>query len=257
MHKHFKVVSGLEQSLSAYCPIDLFSCEETLVQNALGALTQTPQNNLRLFVQGVQQPITKEAMEQCLSKNESVRTQPAGTGTEDEGVALSVTLMDVLTRILVESPLLRRLGPLQSALDSLDIETVHQLYAQLVDPVTNTFPEPTLEEFLNTAQAFMNRKDTLDNRVDLETISRDDKLHFIREFLLSATLKDCSILITVQRVDNAEKTFETKAGSATLEETNRYEILRGVLFADEPQPIGPGRVLTDIPQPHVLIDRMV
>ncbi|KAG0239199.1 inositol-pentakisphosphate 2-kinase [Mortierella sp. GBAus27b] len=217
MHQHYKVVSGKEKSLSNYCPIDLFSDDEALVQKALEALLQTPQNNMRLFVEGTQQPITKDAlMRHCSS---------------EDATALSVSLVDVLTQILVQSPLLKRLGRLQLALDSLDVEGVHQFYAQLVDPVTNAYPEPTIEEYVNTMEAFMRRANVKEmtnhdhdtfvpentaspglepniNLDNLDAIPMDRKLQFIHEFLLSTTLKDCSILIAIRRVNSAEKTID-------------------------------------------------
>ncbi|KAF9364006.1 Inositol-pentakisphosphate 2-kinase [Mortierella sp. NVP85] len=243
MHQYYKLVSEQEASLSEYCPIDLFSYEEALVQDALEALVKTPQNNLRLFLDGVQQSISKETMMQCLFGPDAAKVQLTEAITGDEEATLPVSLTDIITQILIQSPLLRKLGRLQLALDSLDVETVHRFYAQMVDPVTNTLPEPTFEEFLNTAEAFMYRVDMgemmshdqetfeainaaslgiePDDLEDLEAIPMGLMLHFIREFLLSATLKDCSILITVRRMENAEETPESKINPATLRETYR------------------------------------
>ncbi|KAK5816725.1 inositol-pentakisphosphate 2-kinase [Linnemannia elongata] len=234
MYQHQKIKTGQEYTLSKYCPIDLFSGTELLVQDAVDSLVDTPQNNLRLFVDGLQQPVSRESMTQCLSApSKSTTTQlqeqqqklkpermegddPVDYVKVDSG---PVSLTDVLTKILIESPLLRRLGRLQQALDSLDVETVHQLYTYLVERDSVHLPEPTVEEFLETAEAFMGRtdmnammtedQDTFESHNaaglgfepedDLEELPKPLQLHFIREFLLSATLKDCSILITIQR----------------------------------------------------------
>ena len=206
--------------MSEYCPINLFSTDESLVHYALDTLVKTPQNNLRLFVEGSQQDISKDSMKSCLS----VDAEPSSNALD-----LSTTLPDVLARILVESPLLKRLGRLQQGLDSLDIETVHRFYDQLTRlSSSETIAQPTLDELFSTAETFLERTD-MDGMMnqdqesfeaqnasslgfqeddDLDDVPEEIKLHFIREYLLSATLKDCSILITVRREDNADETDE-------------------------------------------------
>ncbi|KAF9286635.1 Inositol-pentakisphosphate 2-kinase [Mortierella alpina] len=226
MYQHHKLKAGKEQSLSEFCPINLFSTSRLLVQDSLDALVQTPQNNFRLFVNGEQQTVSKEAIVQVMvgSDKEKVRQDNiASRGTHP------TSLVDVLVRVLSESPLLKRLGRLQQALDSLDVETIHQFYDQLADPATSYLPEPTLEEFLNTAEVFLERTD-LDAMMqedqatfeahneesigfgpndNLDAVPDPLKMHFVREFLLSATLKDCSILITIRRDDQAEEARDT------------------------------------------------
>ncbi|KAG0264573.1 Inositol-pentakisphosphate 2-kinase [Mortierella polycephala] len=231
MYQHRKMKTGIETSLSEYCPIDLFSGEEHLVQDAIDSLVKTPQNNLRLFVDGTQRTITGESIAQSLSglSNQDCQRTDSLTGDKKSlqtpQPSQKPLLTDVLTQILIKSPLLRRLGRLQQAMDSLDVETIHRFYVQLADPATTVLPEPTLDECLNTAEAFLDRtkmdimmnedQDTFEghNAVSLgfgpddalDEIPDSLKLHFIREFLLSATLKDCSILITIRRCDKADE----------------------------------------------------
>ncbi|KAF9203343.1 Inositol-pentakisphosphate 2-kinase [Haplosporangium sp. Z 27] len=232
MYQHHKLGLGKEESISEYCPIDLFSGKEALVEDSLRALVKTPQNNLRLFVDGVQKPISNEEMQRCLydpSANVIPRTRSLNDYNDESYQTTS--LIDVLTKILVQSPLLRRLSRLQQALDSLDVETIHRFYVQLADPITNAVPDPTLEDYLKAAESFMYRTDMNDSMdKDNETFMNgndaslgfgpeddlDDehvvpsslKLHYIHEFLLSATLKDCSILITVRQSDDTDKEDE-------------------------------------------------
>ncbi|KAG0039735.1 Inositol-pentakisphosphate 2-kinase [Podila clonocystis] len=220
MYQHHKILSGIEQDLSQYCPIDFFSGQELLVHDALESLVQTPQNNLRLFVEGVQLPITSSAMEASLAMESRTRK------SDDEE---QPTIFDVLAKILVSSTLLERLARLQLSLDSLDIETIHQLYTHIAHPNDNSIPEPTFDEYSTTAEAFLERTDMNALMSDvreafvaqnasslgfgpedsLEDVPDILKLHFIREFLLSATLKDCSILITVRQWDDKPPTSFT------------------------------------------------
>ncbi|KAF9989605.1 Inositol-pentakisphosphate 2-kinase [Mortierella antarctica] len=231
MYQYHKLKAGQEQSLSEYCPIDLFSTSHHLVQDSLNALVQTPQNNFRLFVNGEQQTVSKEAIAHVMVGSNVGSAQQeniAPQGTHP------TTLVEVLARVLSESPLLKRLGRLQQALDSLDVETIHRFYDKLADPATSYLPEPTLEEFLNTAEAFLERTD-LDAMMqedqetfethneasigfgaddDLDEVPDHLKMHFVREFLLSATLKDCSILITIRRDGQAEEKRDTTSQPA-------------------------------------------
>jgi inositol-pentakisphosphate 2-kinase len=224
MYQHQKREKGQESDLSEYCPIDLFSGEGAMVQYALEALVRTPQNNLRLFVEGSQQDISRESMVNCIGLG---RTAEPATTTAISS-ELPTSLSDILAQILVESPLLKRLGRLQQGLDSLDIETIHRFYEQLTDLTgSKTLSQPTLDEFLTTAEVFLERTDldagmmTQDQETfefqnasslgfgaedDLEEVPGELKLHYLREYLLSATLKDCSILITVRREDQADET---------------------------------------------------
>ncbi|GJJ69074.1 inositol-pentakisphosphate 2-kinase [Entomortierella parvispora] len=237
MYQHQKKQKGQESHLSEYCPIDLFSGEESLVHYALDALVRTPQNNLRLFVEGTQKDISEDSMKSCLS----VETEPSSNTVD-----LSTTLPDVLAQILVDSPLLKRLGRLQLGLDSLDIETVHQFYEQLIrSSASETIAQPTLEEFFTAAETFLERTD-MDGMMnqdqesfeaqnmsslgfqaddDLDDVPEEIKLHFIREYLLSATLKDCSVLITVRREDDADETGEISKvqGKSVTEAGDRIE----------------------------------
>ncbi|KAF9999160.1 Tetraspanin [Entomortierella chlamydospora] len=172
-------------------------------------------------------------MSQCLYSSNVVDIPRVDPLSNDRDSYQTVSLTDVLTKILTQSPLLRRLGRLQQALDSLDVETIHRFYTQLADPITGAVPDPTMEEYLDTAEAFMYRTDMNDMMAkdheiflsnnatslgfgpeddldDEDVVPRSLKLHYIREFLLSATLKDCSILITVRQVEEEEE--EVKAG---------------------------------------------
>ncbi|KAK3844154.1 MAG: inositol-pentakisphosphate 2-kinase [Linnemannia gamsii] len=255
MYQHQKIETGQEGGLSKYCPIELFSGTELLVQDALDSLVDTPQNNLRLFVDGKQQPVNKNSinkvflasstsnqLQEQLQQRKSAWMKDDDPLDEDDDSG-SAKLTEVLTQILLESPLLKRLGRLQQALDSLDVETIHRLYAHLLDEGADHLPEPTVEAFLETAEAFMDRTDmnammTEDQEIfelqnsaglgfepedELEELPEALQLHFIREFLLSATLKDCSILVTIQR-DNSTTALTEAATGITDSSRSKLEV---------------------------------
>ncbi|KAG0279957.1 Inositol-pentakisphosphate 2-kinase [Linnemannia exigua] len=246
MYQHQKIKTGQEGGLSKYCPIELFSGTELLVQDALDSLVDTPQNNLRLFVDGKEQPVNKNSITKVFLasstsnqlQEQQQQRQPTGMKDDDpldgeDDDSRPAKLTEVLTQILLESPLLKRLGRLQQGLDSLDVETIHRFYAHLLDEGADHLPEPTVEAFLETAEAFMDRTDMnammtenqetfeiqnatglgFEPEDELEELPEALQLHFIREFLLSATLKDCSILVTIQRDDSTAVLTEAATGN--------------------------------------------
>ncbi|XP_071442613.1 inositol-pentakisphosphate 2-kinase isoform X2 [Hetaerina americana] len=52
LHQYLKVMTGKVESLSRYCPLDLFSGNYLRMKKALCALLETPQNNLQIFQDG-------------------------------------------------------------------------------------------------------------------------------------------------------------------------------------------------------------
>eukprot|EP00794_Sanderia_malayensis_P020267 gene20267-22253_t len=52
MQQHYKLKLGKIKQISSYCPLDLFSNSLSRIKNALRALFDNPQNNLRVFYNG-------------------------------------------------------------------------------------------------------------------------------------------------------------------------------------------------------------
>ncbi|XP_022104943.1 inositol-pentakisphosphate 2-kinase-like [Acanthaster planci] len=51
--QQFKVQQGIWEKRSHYCPLDLFSCDPSRMKYSLNMLLENPQNNLRIFKDGV------------------------------------------------------------------------------------------------------------------------------------------------------------------------------------------------------------
>ncbi|KAG0224967.1 Inositol-pentakisphosphate 2-kinase [Actinomortierella wolfii] len=258
MYQYLKAVEAKEQELSSYCPIDLFSAQEGLVQYALDALVKTPQSNLRLFVDGEQKPVTVESMDRAFSAPLNDSLEPTSRG-EETLEAAGVSLNALLTEILIRSPFLTRLRRLQQGLDFLDVEVIHRFYDSLLAKQKQLLlddadqcvkdasadgtaastkknkkngellglAEPTVDEYLTAAEAFLERsgldalseqqqqdseitKEEFEERLrasigfgpedNLDEVPDAIKEHYIREFLLATTLKDCSLIITLERI---------------------------------------------------------
>ncbi|KAF7295572.1 NmrA domain-containing protein [Mycena indigotica] len=165
MHSHLRTLEG-EVVATEYCPLDLYSGEETRVRHALEVLweawisSEGAVNNLRLFVDGH-------------------KSEPAEKPTilqEKDRVVSS------LLALLLESPVLRILSRLQRTLDALDIEGLAS-----ISDVSSPGPEPTLDEW----DAFISAYTLSPSAFPDQT-----RYHHLAH-LLSATFKDCSVVVRI------------------------------------------------------------
>ncbi|KAJ1731785.1 hypothetical protein LPJ61_002365 [Coemansia biformis] len=175
MHQYLKLGAG---DVSAYCPLDLFSESRARVAHALDCLSQSPQNNLRVFLDGLH-----------------IDDFAARVPRWDE---FRRTLID----ILLTERVLPRLGRLQQRLDSLDIEGVFPVYQRALASGALSSQEPDIDDWRQAAAAFQRRGHSSlvdDQHRTARTIAElhGDK-QAVLEFLLAAVLKDISVMITVE-----------------------------------------------------------
>eukprot|EP01133_Synstelium_polycarpum_P006905 gene6906-8027_t len=162
---HVKVKEGAVSAVSEYCPLDLFSGDAVRQQHAIRAMFECPQNNLKLFQDGV-----------------LMFTGALGGGTDNNAhQSAGILSVDSLTSILVgilqkERSLLDNLRMAQQ-LDSLDIEAIHYLYCKL-------------EQIPNIDPSDLSRFSDLDN------LTNEQMEQEINKYLIATTAKDCSIMAT-------------------------------------------------------------
>lgn len=104
-------------SISSYNPLDLFSPDPSRVKQAINALFDNPQNNLRIFVDSKR--VTWTGQDQDLAR---VERALAGFCGSLEGSAVTV-LKELLVQRLAGSMILQRLRETQM-LDRYDIEGI-------------------------------------------------------------------------------------------------------------------------------------
>eukprot|EP00803_Ostreobium_quekettii_P001746 evm.model.scf_722EXC.4 EVM.evm.TU.scf_722EXC.4 scf_722EXC:44423-49286(+) len=125
LHQLLKKEQGLVSDISAYCPLDLFAKDAMRMKKAVWAMCRTPQNNLRIFLNGRQVQHGPNGF--CeIEENPTLvdGLQQAGFHTPRDGLT---TLVDVVVAILLQEELLPRILKLQQR-DVHDIEGVHLLY---------------------------------------------------------------------------------------------------------------------------------
>ncbi|KAJ7172035.1 inositol-pentakisphosphate 2-kinase [Mycena filopes] len=171
MHSHLKALS------SGYCPLDLFSSDEPRMKKALNSLWDAwldrngAANNFRVFVEG---------------KNTTPAEQQSIVGLVNDIADPKEAVITALLPVLLNTPVLPTISRLQRTLDALDIEGL--------SPLCDLGPigaQPTIAEWTHFIDAYL-AAPTLPPPADAAHLR-----YHVLAYLLSATFKDCSILVRV------------------------------------------------------------
>ncbi|KAJ7217091.1 inositol-pentakisphosphate 2-kinase [Mycena pura] len=176
MHSHLKAQQGDSVSLD-YCPLDLYSGDESRVMKALNALwdawkeSDGAVNNLKVFVRGNKIDPAEQ---------HSILDMVSGATDPKEG------LTSALLPVLINTPVLRTISRLQRTLDALDIEGLAALWGCAPGGA-----DPTLAEwgdFISTYLAAPAPSPPADPA---------HLRYHVLAYILSATFKDCSVIVRV------------------------------------------------------------
>ncbi|KAJ7137800.1 inositol-pentakisphosphate 2-kinase-domain-containing protein [Mycena epipterygia] len=176
MHSHFKAQHGEAAALD-YCPLDLFSGDESRVKKALASLwdawtnSDGTVNNLRVFVRGTKiGPAEKSSI----------------AGLVDDLADPKEALISAVLPVLINTPVLHTLSRLQRTLDALDIEGLAALWERA--PVGRDPRVTEWNEFVSTYLAAPAPPPPAD--------AAHLRYHVLA-YLLSAAFKDCSVIVRV------------------------------------------------------------
>jgi hypothetical protein len=131
----------LNKISSQYSPIDLFSGNKSRIQRAINSLLVTPQNNLRLFVDGTlvwghdKRPSTRsevDALITALDLSKPPRDGSMDSSSFDKAVLAEETLSNILSHILQRERLLEDLAKAQKGFDMIDADGAVAVYLRLV-----------------------------------------------------------------------------------------------------------------------------
>jgi inositol-pentakisphosphate 2-kinase len=192
MHQRLKVALGEVSRLSNYCPLALSSTNATSVRRALVALLRTPQNNLRLFVDGdalggggddsfVLLPSDNDADDDVVLLPAMHDALCAVFGADLCGAVAGEStrfLIDIVSETLLESAVLR------------DIRDVQRLGADVA-----------------------------------VVVQRRDDAALLDRFMTSCVLKDCSVLLTFARRDAVAASEEYEPMRANERVARRVAII--------------------------------
>ncbi len=183
MHEQIKFAHGDLSTLSAYSPYELFSYDPIRVRGALEALVDTPQNNFRLFVDGVmvypddQGLGDRSIFDKVLAKFPKVYELGGVSG-----------LLETLTQLLCAEPLLERIKRMQM-LDDCDIEGAYACYQAILARGETIRPLADLDH------ALLPRPPPAELPAQMTPAAQHETL---QRFLLSCTAKDCSTMIVMK-----------------------------------------------------------
>jgi len=134
---------------------------------------------------------------------------------------LRETFTSMVHPLLVHTSILRNLVKLQRSLDVLDIEGLSKLWtlshpqtpqSVCVPPLGSTSPEPTISEWTDFVNKYLSSHETLDHTHPQVSHLR----YYLLAYLLSATFKDCSIMLRINPDRDSGETEDTQVNPVTV-----------------------------------------
>ncbi|KAK4797033.1 hypothetical protein SAY86_029359 [Trapa natans] len=182
MHQTLKFHEKEISEISEYDPLDLFSRSKDRMHKALRALYDTPQNNFRVFFDGslILGGLGGAADSTTKLMGEKLKDVLKSIIQSDDGLRTKIFL-ELIIETIHKSGVLDRLLDVQK-LDNCDVEgAIHAYY--------NIVSQPCI------ACKELGEDDLLHNRNPLHSLSLDESLKIVKDFLISATAKDCSLMM--------------------------------------------------------------
>ncbi|XP_050267512.1 LOW QUALITY PROTEIN: inositol-pentakisphosphate 2-kinase-like [Quercus robur] len=217
MHQTLKLHQGEISELSEYNPLDLFSKSEGKIHKAINDLFTTPQNNFRVFLNGSlifgglgggadsTNVVTSEAFEDALKP---VIRADSGLRTKN--------FLQLVSETVYKSGILDQLLEVQK-LDKFDIEGAIHAYYDIISESCPVCGELGEEEVSH-------------RYTSLHSIPMDESLKIVKDYLVAATAKDCSLMISFRpradgdlgspynvHLESTNQTFDYKASFIDLD----------------------------------------
>ncbi|ESK87743.1 hypothetical protein Moror_11280 [Moniliophthora roreri MCA 2997] len=208
MHSFVRARAGETVSLG-YCPLDLFSPDEAHVRKAVHALwdawdaSRGKVNNLKVFVKGKMLSVDEKHLLLASSHSES-----DSKSTEKADADIREIFTSAILPLLTQTPVLQTLNRLQRTLDMLDIEGLSKLWEKWhettpdkpIPHIGQDTLEPTLDEWNRFIDGYLSQPPPASSseggEPTLPVIETEYQLRkYLLAYLLSATFKDCSIII--------------------------------------------------------------
>lgn len=183
MHQTLKLHHEEISELSEYHPLDMFSNSRDRIHKAIEALYSTPQNNFRVFLNGhlIFGVLGGGSESTSVGTSEAFEDALKAVIQADDGMRTR-SFIQLVADTVYNSGVLDRLLKVQK-LDTLDIEgAIHAYY--------NIISQPCMA----CRQLNMNK---VSNRfTSLHSIPFDESLKIVKNFLIAATAKDCSLMVS-------------------------------------------------------------
>ncbi|GAB4852053.1 Inositol-pentakisphosphate 2-kinase [Ancistrocladus abbreviatus] len=206
MHQVLKLHHHQISQLSEYDPLDLFSRSRDGINKAIKALFATPQNNLRVFLNGslIYGGLGGGTNGTSFIKGEEFEDYIRCFIQGEDGLRTE-SFMDLVAETISRLGMLDRLLEVQK-LDYFDIEgAIHAYYNIISQPcmVCINFGEDEQQcRYLS-----------------LHSIPFEESVKIVKDYLIAATAKDCSLMISFR--PREDKDADSSYSSVYLESTNQ------------------------------------
>ncbi|XP_060967090.1 inositol-pentakisphosphate 2-kinase [Cannabis sativa] len=198
MHQALKLHGKEISSFSEYDPLDLFSGVMDRIQKSIKDLFSSPQNNFRVFLDGSlifgtlggiadsTNSVIQEAFEDALK---DVIVGDQGRRTD--------SFIQLIAETIYTSGVMERLIKLQK-LDNLDIEGAIHAYYNIISEPCKVCRE-------------LGEEKVRDKYTTLHSISLDESLKIVKNFLIGTTAKDCSLMMSfkLKKEGDTESTYDS------------------------------------------------
>lgn len=191
---------------SEYDPLDLFSESKDKICKAIKALYATPQNNLRVFLNGslVFGGLGGGTDSTSIATGQAFEEALKGVIQAEDGLRTS-SFIKLVAEAIYNSRVLDRVLDVQK-LDNLDIEgAIHAYYNIISQPCT------VCKE--------LDKERVSLRRTSLHSISLEESLNIVKDYLIAATAKDCSLMISF--IPKEEIDLGSSYNYISLESTNQ------------------------------------
>ncbi|XP_058092015.1 inositol-pentakisphosphate 2-kinase IPK1 isoform X3 [Magnolia sinica] len=210
MHQVLKLHQKEISRLSEYDPLDLFSGSRERIIQATRALFATPQNNFRIFFNrsliygGLGGGMDDAAVSDTRETTEAFEDLLKGVIQAGHGLRLA-SFLELVGEAIFQSGVLSQLLEVQK-FDSFDIEgAIHSYYDIISQPCM--------------ACKNLGNDEILRRYSFLHSLSLEESLKIVRDYLIAATAKDCSLMISFRPTKDGDSTSEYS--SVFLESTNQ------------------------------------
>ncbi|KAI3464923.1 hypothetical protein Pfo_021586 [Paulownia fortunei] len=206
MHQALKLHQGKISQISKYDPLDMFSGSKDRVQKAIKSLFLTPQNNFRVFLNGslifggmdgaadsasyMVDRVFQDRLKRVIVAKDGMHTKH---------------FLELVVETLLKSDLLNRFLEVQK-LDAFDIEGAIHAYYDIVSQPCMVCLEKGRNKLLGRYSS-------------IHSMPWDEKLKIVRDYLISATAKDLSMMISFRSRGNMD--LESPYSVVFLESTNQ------------------------------------
>jgi hypothetical protein len=198
-----KLREDLIPEASTYDPLDLFSGEESRFLQAIRSLIGNPENNFQVYMRGKKvyggfSSLRGEAYREQLHKDQDVLKTAVSEAFSIRKAPDLETLSAVLGKPLFEASKesLDRIMQVQQ-LCTVDIEDgIVDIFEDVRAHIEDwpQIPEAEITAFRDHMVEILEGRAPIPNR---EPATRTEKISLIRRFLLSATARDCSFMVTM------------------------------------------------------------